>query len=165
MTTRTRTSRNHETRASTPVHEIYTDEWQEPFNLDTSRIPPRDGYVQRWIRTQIRGEDDVKNIISSQREGWEPRTLDSIPQGMLVPKTDFNEMQVVGMKSAILMERPEELRDRHRNYIQAKTDRQMVAVRANLMKGHRPGHGFERPVMKVSSQTIGGAPMIDDDDD
>ena len=48
--------------------------WQPPAKLDAPPAP--EGFEHRWIRTQLRGEDDKANVFSRMREGWEPVRAD-----------------------------------------------------------------------------------------
>ena len=38
--------------------------------------PAPEGFVHRWVRTAIRGEDDKTNLHARLREGWEPVRAD-----------------------------------------------------------------------------------------
>ena len=44
--------------------------WAPPSMLEAPPAP--EGFVHRWIRTGIRGEDDKTNVHARLREGWEP---------------------------------------------------------------------------------------------
>jgi hypothetical protein len=43
--------------------------WAPPSMLDAPPAP--DGYKHRWIRAEVRGFDDRKNISARVREGYE----------------------------------------------------------------------------------------------
>ena len=58
-----RTTRETKTRANTTRRKP----WQPPAKLDAPPAP--DGFEHRWIRTQLRGEDDKANVFSRMREG------------------------------------------------------------------------------------------------
>ena len=51
--------------------------WAPPSRLDAPEAPA--GYVHRWIRTSMRGEDDKTNVHAKLREGWEPVRSDEYP--------------------------------------------------------------------------------------
>ena len=48
--------------------------WAPPSRLDAPPAPA--GYVHRWIRVAMRGEEDKTNVFSKLREGWEPVRAD-----------------------------------------------------------------------------------------
>jgi hypothetical protein len=50
--------------------------WAPPSHLAAPDAP--DGYVHRWIRVAMRGEEDKMNVNSKLREGWEPVRQTSI---------------------------------------------------------------------------------------
>ena len=43
--------------------------WTPPNSLDAPPAPK--GYRHRWIRVEILGNDDTKNVSARLREGWE----------------------------------------------------------------------------------------------
>ena len=51
--------------------------WAPPSHLEAPEAPP--GYVHRWIRVAMRGEEDKMNVNSKLREGWEPVRKDEYP--------------------------------------------------------------------------------------
>ena len=67
-TTRKSVSRETETRRKP---------WAPPSRLDAPPAP--EGYVHRWIRVAMRGEEDKMNVHAKLREGWEPVRSDEYP--------------------------------------------------------------------------------------
>ena len=51
--------------------------WTPPNSLDAPPAPT--GYRHQWIRAEILGTNDAKNIASSLREGWELVRADEYP--------------------------------------------------------------------------------------
>jgi hypothetical protein len=51
--------------------------WTPPSSLDAPR--PKDGFKHRWIRLEILGQDDTKNVSSKLRSGWELVRSDEYP--------------------------------------------------------------------------------------
>ena len=51
--------------------------WAPPSMLDAPPAP--DGFKHRWIRAEVRGFDDQKNISAKMREGWELVRKDEYP--------------------------------------------------------------------------------------
>ena len=68
--------------------------WAPPSRLDAPEAPA--GYVHRWIRTAMRGEDDKTNVHAKLREGWEPVRLKSIQTMKLRPSKMVNYAGVIG---------------------------------------------------------------------
>ena len=52
--------------------------WTPPNSLDAPPAPT--GYRHQWIRAEILGQSDAKNIASSLREGWELVRADEYPE-------------------------------------------------------------------------------------
>lgn len=159
---RNRVSREQETRAAEQPNEVYADQWESPQMLDTKKIPPRPGYVQRWIRTKLRSEDDQTNVFKKINQGWSPRKLDSVPKGSFIPNIDFDGVNVIGIHGMILMERPAETHERHAEYNRGITRSQMDAVQHDVHKVHEIGSGLTRPEIQVRSSTTRGI-VVDDD--
>jgi hypothetical protein len=140
----TRESREQELRVADDVHEDYAT-WEDDTLLNTSNIPPRDGYVQRWVRTSVKGIEDQANVQKKFNRGWRPRPMSTIPKGQYVMHVDFNGMDVVGVHGMILMERPKALHEKQRKMIQQDTDMQMKSVKHDMYKVHEPGSRLTRP--------------------
>jgi hypothetical protein len=62
MADNTRTPRSTETREATARRKP----WAPPSRLDSPQAP--EGYVHRWIRVAMRGEEDKTNVFSKLRE-------------------------------------------------------------------------------------------------
>jgi len=162
---KSRRSRAQESRAAEPVHESYDDvDWEPKGLLDTTHIPARPGYVQRWVRTEINGQPDPNNVGRRINQGWRPRMADSVPQGSFVPTVVHQGSNVVGIIGMILMERPEAMHNQHRAHIRAMTDAQDQAVNQNLFRVHERNSGFGRPTVDAKSRVSQGriAPIADD---
>lgn len=162
---RTRKSRTQESRAADVVHESYDDvDWEPKGLLDTSNIPERPGYTQRWVRTELNGLPDPNNVGKRFNQGWRPRPADSVASGSFVPTIDYKGSNVIGMVGMLLMERPLELHEKHRRYVRSMTDAQTRSVNENLYRVHERGDGFSRPSMHNESTVSQGrkAPVADD---
>ena len=62
-----RAPRSADTRATSEARKP----WRPPSMLETP--PPPEGYTYRWIRAEIVGQEDRKNVMSRLREGFEER--------------------------------------------------------------------------------------------
>ena len=51
--------------------------WTPPSSLDAPPAP--DGFRHRWIRTEVLGFDDTKNMSGKMRSGWELVRADEYP--------------------------------------------------------------------------------------
>jgi len=160
----TRESRTQESHEAEVLHEPYNDSWESPALLNTDNIQARPGFVQRWVRTKIRGNDDQNNVYRKINQGWKPRALDSVPKGQFVPKIDFDGLNVIGIHGMILMERPEQQHKKHAAYNRELANNQLTAVKENMFNVHRAGDGLTRPQMSNKSEVSRGR-LVDPDDD
>ena len=62
---KTKTSRASQTRTKAEAKKV----WTPPNSLDAPPAPT--GYRHQWIRAEILGQQDTKNVASSLREGYE----------------------------------------------------------------------------------------------
>ena len=164
---KSRTSRATTSRAAEDTHDT-RDELEDidfsPANLDTRNIPPRDGYVQRWVRTKINNEDDQSNVYRSSNVGWKPRAADSVAKGALVPTVEFNGENIIGVHDTILMERPVAIDIRHKEYERKLAASQMQAVENDMLKVHDRSSGMGRPEnMSKSSVSTGRVAPVSPD--
>jgi len=60
-----RTERSADTRAK----KVARKPWSPPSMLETPPAP--EGYTYRWIRAEIAGSEDRKNVTSRMREGFD----------------------------------------------------------------------------------------------
>lgn len=98
-------------------------------------IPARDGYVQKWVRTRLNGEEDYRNLSKQQRLGWRPRPADTLPDGYAPPTTKTESLgNVIGVGDLILMEMPEARAQMIRDANLKKDQLQMQSVRQQQLK-------------------------------
>ena len=159
-----RISREQESRGADVIHEQYDVDWEDDSLLNTDNIPAREGFVQRWVRTTINGNEDQKNVQKKYNRGWRPRLLDTVPKGQFVMNIDFNGQQVIGIHGMILMERPEALHRRQQASVQQAVDLQMMAVDADLQDTYDPKSGITRPeyMERKSRSSTGKRALVDD---
>lgn len=148
-----RQARAQSTREAEPVHEPM-QEWDSPALLDTKNIPARAGFVQRWVRTKVKGDDDQNNVFRKINQGWKPRLLSSVEKGQFVPNIDFQGTDVIGIHGMILMERPLEQHERQAEYNRVQTQHQMLAVTQDMHRVHEPGSGFSAPEFVENRQRV-----------
>jgi hypothetical protein len=81
--------------------------------------PAPEGYTYRWIRAEIVGQEDKKNVMSRLREGFELVHADEIGDFELPSIDDGKHAGVVAVGGLLLAKIPNETRDeRNRNQIQ-----------------------------------------------
>jgi len=159
---RTRVSREQETWDNIDIHasmdEIGENEGPLPY------IKPRPGFVQRWIRTKIGGEDDPENISKSSNQHWRRRDPSTIPVGFSAPTIYVGGIgNAIGISGMILMERPVEINDKYKSRVIDRTKAQMRSVEESLYNVHSVGDGFNTPKSVGSSTSVTTGEMPVDD--
>lgn len=132
--------------------------------LSTKDIPARPGYVQRWVRTSLKGSDDQSNVFAKIGQRWQPRPASSVPKGKFVPTVKFQDADIIGFQGMILMERPEEINRKHREFNKQQAHNLVRAEESNLYKVHDKGNRYAtRPEYQNESRVeTGRNPDIDD---
>ncbi len=126
-----RKPRASETRES----ETRRKPWAPPSHLAAPDAP--DGFVHRWIRVAMRGEEDKMNVNSKLREGWEPVRKDEYPN-YEAPVDEGRYEGVIGQGGLMLCRIPVETVDERTAYYGGRTREQMTAVDQDLMKEQHP---------------------------
>ena len=137
MTDRT-TPRSDVTRAKTARRKP----WAPPSKLDAPK--PKDGFKHRWIRTQLRGDDDQMNVHQRLREGYEPVRSDEYPDQQFASVEEGKHEGVIGNGGLMLARIPEETVDERTEYFRDQTRNQMTAVDQDLMKEQHPSMPIEK---------------------
>ena len=156
MTTKNKnTDENREPReAQTREKKAARKPWAPPSALDAPNPP--EGYVHRWVRLEIRGQDDRKNVMARLREGWEPVRAEEYPdfESPVVEEGKFEG--VIGVGGLILCRIPIETVQERDQFFASKTQNQMDAVDNDMMRdGSHPSMSISRPE-RQSRVTIGG---------
>jgi len=144
----------HETRVDetsdvNATHPSGSAPWVRPTSLDAP--PARPGMVQRWIRRTVRGEADPKNLNRVWREGWRPRSPDSLPDEWRVFANFANKNEgMIVVDDLILMEIPESVLAEKRRHIADQTKMQMVGVEHDLTNSQVKGH----PIFKDHKTSV-----------
>ena len=110
--------------------------WAPPSRLDAPEPPA--GYVHRWVRTAMRGEEDKMNVNTKLREGWEPVRKDEYPDYEAPTIDDGRYEGVIGQGGLMLCRIPVETANERSEYYGLRTREQMVAVDQDLMKDQHP---------------------------
>jgi len=133
-----RASRSSETRETQKARRP----WEPPSLLKTPTPP--DGMRYRWVRTEIRGQEDRKNVMQRMREGWVPVKPEEIPE-FDVPTIDHGKHAgVVGIGGLMLCKIDESIAEERNRYFEEKTTHQMNAVDNDLMREEHPAMPITR---------------------
>ena len=123
-----RTSRANKTRAK----QTRRKPWAPPSILESPPAP--EGYRHRWIRSEVRGFDDPKNISSRLREGYELVRKDEYPDVVAPVIESVKYTGVFGQGGLVLARIPEETAQERNAYFNEKTQDQMNAVDSDMMR-------------------------------
>lgn len=153
-------SRVDETSEYDATHQTEPTAWIRPSSLEAP--PPRPGMTQRWVRKSVRGADDPKNLNRTHREGWRPRSPDTLPEDwrIFANFADKNEGMIV-VDDLILMEIDSEVLAKRRRAIEQATELQIRSVEHDLESSQVRGH----PIVKEhkTSVTHPGIRVADDE--
>ena len=123
-----KTSRASQTR----VKEQKTQTWTPPSTLDAPPAPA--GYRHRWIRAELLGQDDSRNVASRLREGFEFVRADEYPEQNFPSSKDGKYAGVIGVGGLLLARIPEEIAQSREAYFAKQTKDRDDAVNNDLMK-------------------------------
>lgn len=126
--------------------------WAPPSQLEAPQAPI--GFVHRWIRVGIRGEDDKTNVYAKMREGWEPVRADEYPEAAYPVMDEGKYQGVIGSGGLILCRIPVETVEERTEYYRDQTRNQMKAVDENLMREQHPSMPITND--RQSRVTFGG---------
>ena len=123
-----RTPRASKTRAV----KMQRKPWSPPSLLDAPEPP--EGFVHRWIRSEVRGFDARKNVSARMREGWELVRKEEYPE-FEAPTVDTGTYEgVFGVGGLLLARIPVEIVAERKDYFGKMSSDAMTAVDNDLMK-------------------------------
>ena len=106
--------------------------WRPPSLLDAPTPPP--GFVYRWLRESMVGQDDKANMSKRIREGWEPVRADDHREFEAPTIDEGRHAGVIGVGGLLLAKMPVETVEQRRAYYNQMATQQMEAVDSNLMR-------------------------------
>mgnify|MGYP003150058778 FL=1 len=106
--------------------------WAPPSYLDTPNAP--DGFRHRWVRTEILGFVDTKNIQGRLRSGYELVRADEYPEEDFPAIADGKYAGVIGHGGLVLTRVPEEIAQQRADYYAKQAQEQQAAIDADLAK-------------------------------
>ena len=125
--------------------------WKPPALLDAPDARP--GYVQRWVATSIQGKDTPDNEYKRMREGWEPRSADTV-KSKLFPTINHGQWEgCIGIEGMLLCEMPEERHQAMKDYYSGKNAEQNESVVGELEAlGRRSGQPIYQELKSETSR-------------
>ena len=110
--------------------------WSPPSLLDAPTPP--EGYIYRWLRESMVGQEDKANMSKRIREGWEPVKAEDHPDFEAPTIDEGRHAGVIGVGGLVLAKMPEETVMERRAYYAQLANEQMEAVDNNLMRESNP---------------------------
>ena len=143
-----KTSRASQTKAKTAKKVV----WTPPSSLDAPNAPA--GYRHRWIRAEVMGFDDTKNMAAMIRSGYELVRADAYPGSEYPVVTEGKYKGVIGVGGLLLARIPEEIVKARDEYFRKITQDKDDAIESDLMKEQHPGMPINAE--RQSRVTFGG---------
>ena len=106
--------------------------WTPPSSLDAPR--PKDGFKHRWIRLEIMGQDDSKNVSNKLRSGFELVRADEYPGSVYPEIKDGKHAGVIGVGGLVLARIPEEIAKSREAYFRKQIEAREEAIENDLYK-------------------------------
>ena len=143
-----KTSRASQTREK----DLRKKVWTPPSYLDTPNAPT--GFRHRWVRVEILGYVDTKNIQGRLRSGYELVRADEFPEDDYPAIPDGKYEGVIGHGGLVLTRVPEELARQRSAYFARLADEQIEAVDNDLLKAEHKSMPIN--IDRQSRTTFGG---------
>ena len=141
QTRASQTSKSDSTKVETRAKEVKVKEqpkvWTPPSYLDTPNAP--DGFRHRWVRVEILGFVDTKNVQGRLRSGYELVRADEYPEEDFPVVQDGKYAGVIGHGGLVLTRVPEEIARQRTEYYMNQAQDQMTAIDNDLMKEQHRG--------------------------
>ena len=126
---KTKTSRANDTRIKSERPKV----WVPPSSLDAPPAP--DGFRYRWIRAEVIGFQDTKNITGRIREGYELVRAEEIENASDYPVLEEGKYKgVIGVGGLLLAKVPIEIAKQRQAYMTGRHQERSEAVNNDLMK-------------------------------
>ena len=142
------TSRASQTREKTKRKQV----WTPPSYLDTPNAPA--GFRHRWVRVEIMGFLDTKNIQGRLRSGYELVRADEFPGDDYPAISDGKYAGVIGHGGLVLTRVPDEIAKQRSDYFAKLGQEQMDAVDERLRQEEHKSMPID--IDRQSRTTFGG---------
>ena len=139
-------------QAKTVAPKVQPKVWSPPSYLDTPNAP--DGFRHRWVRVEILGFVDTKNIQGRLRSGYELVRADEYPNEDFPAISDGKYAGVIGHGGLVLTRVPEEIARQRTEYYMNQAQDQIRAVDNDLMKEQHKSMPID--IDRQSRTTFGG---------
>ena len=130
------TSKSDSTKVETQSAKVQVKQkpkvWAPPSYLDTPNAP--NGFRHRWVRIEILGFVDTKNIQGRLRSGYELVRADEYPEDDFPVVQDGKYAGVIGHGGLVLTRVPEEIAQQRTEYYMNQARDQQAAIDADLAK-------------------------------
>ena len=150
------TSKSDSTKVETQSAKVQVKQkpkvWAPPSYLDTPNAP--NGYRHRWVRVEILGFVDTKNVQGRLRSGYELVRADEYPKEDFPVVQDGKYAGVIGYGGLVLTRVPEEIARQRTDYYMNQAQDQMKAIDNDLMKEQHKGMPID--IDRQSRTTFGG---------
>ena len=122
-------SRANQTRSKSERPKV----WVPPSSLDAPPAP--DGFRYRWIRAEVQGFQDTKNITGRIREGYELVRAEEVENAGDYPVLEDGKYKgVIGVGGLLLAKVPIEIAEQRQAYMTKRHAERSDAVENDLMK-------------------------------
>ena len=142
------TSRASQTREKTKRKQV----WTPPSYLDTPNAPT--GFRHRWVRVEIMGFLDTKNIQGRLRSGYELVRADEYPEDDYATMPDGKYKGIIGHGGLVLTRVPEEIARQRADYFRKLSSEQLEAVDKRLRENQHKSMPIE--IDRQTRTTFGG---------
>ena len=150
------TSKSDSTKVETQSAKVQVKQkpkvWAPPSYLDTPNAP--NGYRHRWVRVEILGFVDTKNVQGRLRSGYELVRADEYPKEDFPVVQDGKYAGVIGHGGLVLTRVPEEIARQRTDYYMNQAQDQMKAIYNDLMKEQHKSMPLD--IDRQSRTTFGG---------
>jgi len=141
-----------ESQSKTVAPKVQPKVWAPPSYLDTPNAP--NGFRHRWVRIEIMGFVDTKNIQGRLRSGYELVRADEYPSEDFPAIMDGKYAGVIGHGGLVLTRVPEEIARQRQDYYAKEAGDQQRAIDNDLMKEQHRGMPID--IDRQSRTTFGG---------
>ena len=116
--------------------EVKKTTWTPPSSLDAPPAP--DGYKHRWLRAEVLGFDDTKNMAGHLRSGFELVRAEEYPNSEYPVIQEGKYQGMIGVGGLLLGRIPNEVVEARKEYFAKMTQEKTDAINSDLMKEQHP---------------------------
>ena len=116
--------------------EVKKTTWTPPSSLDAPPAP--DGYKHRWLRAEVLGFDDTKNMAGHLRSGFELVRAEEYPNSEYPVIKEGKYQGMIGVGGLLLGRIPNEVVEARKEYFARMTQEKTDAIDKDLMKEEHP---------------------------